>query len=83
MQLGEDRSDEVWQKCAGCLMVLAGNSEKNKERISYKEKAGPRGRGGRARAPPPGAGAPRGDRRPVLRSRTRRSHVTTKKTNDN
>ena len=50
MQLGEDRSDEVWQKCAGCLMVLAGNSEKNKERISYKEKAGPRGRGGRARA---------------------------------
>jgi hypothetical protein len=29
VQLGEDRSDEVWQKCAGCLMVLAANSDKH------------------------------------------------------
>jgi len=26
----ETRSAEVWQKCAGCLMVLAANSDKNK-----------------------------------------------------
>lgn len=30
MQLSESRSAEVWQKCAGCLMVLAANSDKVK-----------------------------------------------------
>ncbi|KOO25498.1 arm repeat protein [Chrysochromulina tobinii] len=56
VQLGEDRSDEVWQKCAGCLMVLAANSDKNKEKagaegaipklvavIKKTDAAGPRG----------------------------------------
>ena len=27
-QLRESRSPDVWQKCAGCLMVLAANSDK-------------------------------------------------------
>jgi hypothetical protein len=30
-QLRDSRSADVWQKCAGCLMVLAANSEKVKE----------------------------------------------------
>ena len=29
-QLRESRSGDVWQKCAGCLMVLAANSDKVK-----------------------------------------------------
>ncbi len=30
MQLRESRSADVWQKCAGCMMVLAANSDKVK-----------------------------------------------------
>lgn len=30
MQLRESRDHDVWQKCAGCLMVLAANSDKVK-----------------------------------------------------
>ena len=29
-QLRDSRSADVWQKCAGCLMVLAANSDKVK-----------------------------------------------------
>lgn len=29
-QLHESRSQDVWQKCSGCLMVLAANSDKVK-----------------------------------------------------
>ena len=29
-QLRESHSADVWQKCAGCLMVLAANSDKVK-----------------------------------------------------
>ena len=32
-QLHESQSAEVWQKCAGCLMVLAANSDKVKNLI--------------------------------------------------
>ena len=32
-QLQNSTSDDVWQKCAGCLMVLAANSDKVKNLI--------------------------------------------------
>lgn len=32
-QLRDSRSSDVWQKCAGCLMVLAANSDKVCHRI--------------------------------------------------
>lgn len=33
MQLRESDNPDVWQKCAGCLMVLAANSEKIKNLV--------------------------------------------------
>jgi hypothetical protein len=35
-QLQESRSPEVWQKCAGCLMVLAANEDKVKQRAGQE-----------------------------------------------